>query len=182
MYDEMYDIKVEMGLAAADEPRDVVNNSKYVPDHSRFEMPDPYALMAARVERRAASKRADDPDAVVIGRHVFGPTPTGMRAPQQLEYAVLDTLRAWMDPDFEWLEATPKRVAGVMEDSGKGTVSTGAIHAIFVRWMVMEFCKFQNRPAVFKGFVNEGTAEELDLLKKKFKRPPANRRWQKESK
>jgi hypothetical protein len=171
-----------MGKAAEDEPREIINLSEYKPAPSRFILPDPATLSAERAERRAASQANRTGDTVTVGRHTFAPTPTGMRAPKQLEYTVLETLNKWMDPTFTWLAPTPKLIAGVIEKNGGGTVSKGAVHAVFERWKKMDFCKFQNRPAVFLGFVNEGTVEELDALKRKFTRPPAQRRWQKETK
>jgi hypothetical protein len=172
LYDEMQQIKIEMGKAAPDEPRDVVNISGYIAPPSRFVMPDRLALMAERAEQRAVSQRMDSSDVVTVAGHAFAPTPTGIRAPKQLEYMVLDTLKEWVDPKFEWLVPTPKLIAGVMEDKGLGIVSTGAIHAVFVRWVDMGFAKFQNRPAQFLGFTNEGTAEELDILKRNNSKRP----------
>lgn len=179
MYDEMYQIKIEMGKASADEPREIINNSRYVSAPSPYVLPDAYSLMAAREERRAAHKRPDDPDAVVIGRHVFAPTPTGMRAPKQLEFQVLDVLLKWVDPTFEFVPPDPKLIAFKIGEKEGSEPSTGAIHAIFVRWVAIDFGKFQNRPARFLGFVGEGTPEELDQKKKQNQRLPAHKRYQK---
>lgn len=147
-------------------PREVQDLSGYEPLPSRFVMPDRLALAEERLRADARSKVAPSPDAVRVAGHAFEPTPTGIRAPGQLEYTVLSELQAWLDQTFSWLPATPKRLSEVIGDKNPPAPSSGAIHAIFVRWQSMGFCKFQNRPAAFQGFVNEGTVEELDLLKK----------------
>lgn len=150
-------------------PRELHNMSDYAPGADRLEMPDPLALAAARAERLAATKSADAPGAVVAGGHVFTPTETGIRGPGQLEYTVLEELHDWLDPSFELLECTPKQVAALIASKDQPEPSTGAIHAVWVRWEKLGFCKFQNRPARFLGFTGENSAAALDALKIKMK-------------
>ena len=146
-------------------PRVTQNLSEWRPKDLGFVMPDRLALAAERRERRESLKRADAPGAVVHGGHVFTPTPTGNRGRGQLEYQVLEALLAWPDQTFSMVPVTPQLLSGVMAEKHPPAPSTGAIHAVWTRWRALEFCKFQNRPAVFLGFVEDGTAEELDKLK-----------------
>lgn len=155
--DEMYEL--------AGEPRELHDMSDYSPGAGRLEMPDRLALAEARAAALAATKSPDAPGAVVAAGHVFVPTETGIRSPGQLEYAVLDELHEWLDPSFELLHCTPKALAELMGHKNPPEPSKGAIHAIFVRWMVMGFCKFQNRPARFLGFTGDSSVEHLDKLK-----------------
>lgn len=153
--------KIDEMYALAEMPRELHNFSDYNPGADRLEMPDPVALERERAERLAASKSPDAPGAVVAGGHVFTPTETGIRGPGQLEYTVLDKLVDWLDPTFEVIDCTPKILAALIDPEP----STGAIHAVWVRWEKIGFARFQNRPAKFLGFVGSNKAQHLDELK-----------------
>lgn len=148
-------------------PRQIHDMSDYSVDHSRFVMPDLLALARARADARAAKKDPATPGAVVTAGHVFTPTPTGNRGRGQLEYQVLEALHEWIDPTFAVVPVTPQLLSGIMGTKNPPAPSTGAIHAVWVRWVGLEFARFQNRPAAFLGFVGEGTVQELDDLKLK---------------
>jgi len=173
MFDEIFEIS---GM-----PRVIQEISGYVAAPSPYVLPDRVSLMAERAEQRARSQHRHPDDTAVIGRHVFAPTPTGIRAPKQLEYQILDVLRSWIDPTFEWVPPDVKLVAHKIGTIEGRAPSVGAVHAVFTRWVKIEFAKYQNRPSKFLGFVGEGTPEELDALKKKHARAPARKRWNKDS-
>lgn len=164
--DEIYELA---GL-----PRVIHNESSYKPPPSPYIMPDRMALVRAREERRAAQKDPNTPGAITAAGHVFTPTPTGNRGRGQLEYEVLECLQAWIDPTFEMIEVTPALVAGVMAKTLDSEPSTGAIHAVWVRWREIGFADFQNRPARFLGFKDASTVGHLDKLKHDRKRSVIN--------
>ena len=88
--------------------------------------------------------------------------PRGARTTQQMNrYAVVD-------PDG----ITPKRIAEYIANrEGIELPSTGAIDAVWNRWVKMDFAEKGSKPVRFLGFTSgeTQTIEELERVKYKYK-------------
>lgn len=101
----------------------------------------------------------------------FAPTPTGRRARGQLEADVLKVCQDFYHNVFEWEFCTPKLVA---EEIGRRHAieppSTGAIDAVWDRWLALGFAYRERKPSRFTGFVGSSDFSYLEGLKVQKKR------------
>lgn len=169
--DEMFEL---MGME-----RKLMSNPEYSPDMGNFIMPDPFdhSLETPHRERRGPLA----PDRVrtgpinsdrILSGEVFAPTVSGRRAKGQLEYQVLEACNKAVTNWPEEIEITPKRIAEYIANrEGIELPSTGAIDAVWNRWVKMLFAEKGSKPVRFLGFTNgtTQTIEDLERVKYKFK-------------
>lgn len=151
--------------------RVLVDVSNYEPEVGRFWMPTPEFMAALRAD--VGTGRGNDPgsgewtvgDASRAADRAFAPTPSGYRARGQLEAEVMRVCDEW--------------------DTGKGPVSlplsfiatqineheppsVGAIREVLLRWVKYGFAILGQDPLAFRGYMEAGRKEGLDVLKYKY--------------
>jgi len=87
---------------------------------------------------------------------VFGPTPTGRRARGQLEYDVLAVCMDYAKGVFDWDACLPKLVSEeIAKRNHEPSPSTGAIDAVWDRWVKLDFAVRDKKPSRFVKFIPE---------------------------
>ena len=160
--------------------RRLVENPEYHVPKSHYVMPDP---LEVRREFGGHVKRTGPIDhEAIIGEeitaerilkgNVFHETQSGRRVRGQLEYQVLEACNKAMDVWPDELEITPKRIADYIGNRQKSAPpSSGAVDAVWKRWVKMEFAEVASSPVRFIDYVakENQTIEQLEAAKRKFK-------------
>jgi hypothetical protein len=161
----------------AEQPRILVENSEYVPDRGSYIMPRVEELLEARRERERQEGResiAEADEAEILSGNVFAGTATGRRNPRQLEYQVLVACLKVCWPAQDVVPVTPKWIGEIIAEVEKiAPPSTGAIQAIWDRWVQIEFClPYGRKPVRFLGFNSDEkpTVDSLDLAREQYKK------------
>lgn len=169
MYDRMFS---ETGM-----PRTAVDNSGYVPEHGGFVMPERVVEVApsvlsnpdpapVRETLQSAAPGIVPPDAV----RSFGPTNTGRAARGELEAWVKAVTDEWVVEQYPF-PCTPTYVAEeIAKTHGINPPSTGAISAVWDRWVKLEFAVTDKKPSRFVGYTDEAIKVGLDAMKERAKR------------
>lgn len=167
-FDEMFKL--------AEMERILLNKSAYVPERIDFN-PDDY--LPTRKEDAPSNPLA--PVAPVAVEGALAPPPpvaqppltqrrtdTGRAAKGALEAQVWEQCVVFAAAS---IPATPKMLAELIADKYHiPTPSTGAIGAVFDRWVALGYAEKSARPVQFLKFTGEGTWEELDWMKAKARK------------
>ena len=168
MYDQMYSMS-EMD-------RVVVDNSGYSPPHNTYWVP----TLEERVALSASSNsvgmiapvviESPLPDSVpTTTRRSFAPTPTGRSARGELESWTKDVCDEYLVENYK-APCTPMYVAEqIGKNEGIKPPSSGAVNAVFERWIKMGFAIIEKKPTRFVGYTTAGIELGLDVLKLKIK-------------
>jgi hypothetical protein len=99
-------------------------------------------------------------------------TATGRRAKGSLEHEVLAVCTDWSNDVFDWDSCTPKLVAEeIGAKNAEENPSTGAIQAVWDRWVKLEFAVYEKKPVRFGKFLLEDfSVRSLETLKRAKKR------------
>lgn len=155
--------------------RKLVPNPEYVPPVAEFVMPDftedPLGTVAVAdggviepVDHERPVAVPPTPDATPLAHRR---TETGRAARGGLEAQVWDACFNMPGED----DLTPKQVVDWIADKYKiPTPSTGAVNAVWERWVKLGFATVAKKPNRFTGFSNDGTWEELVRMKGSAKR------------
>lgn len=150
-------------FAAAEMPRQPVENPKYVKPKSIYVMPDPVEVITKGEdipEKRSLLEDAPTKE--------FIETSTGGRQKGQLEYQVLEVCRMFTKGELEVEQLTPRVIGEHIEPDAPP--SAGAIGAVFDRWVKMGFANCERGPVRFVSFTVEGLQHGLDYMKAKARR------------
>ena len=169
--DEMFE---SMGME-----RKLMSNPEYSPDMGNFIMPDPFdetlekpfVKKGGPIDTERVGTQGLNSDRILSGE-VFAPTVSGRRAKGQLEYQVLEACNKAVVNWPEEIEITPKRIAEYIANrEGIEPPSTGAIDAVWNRWVKMKFAEKGSKPVRFLGFTggDTQTIDELERVKYKYK-------------
>lgn len=157
----------------ADSPREVMLNPEYRRPERTFYMPVfgvDYGLSSALLDAGAETldgvKRAP-----LVPREpgTFAPTPSGRAARGELESQVYEVVGEWMIQP-EGL-CTPQFVSDeIARVQHVAPPSTGAISAVFDRWVAYGYAVTAKKPVRLVGLTDEGKTSGLEFLKLQFKR------------
>lgn len=163
---EMYDM--------VGEPREPHQNSDYMAPSNTYYMPvfgvdygmDTSPLDAVVIELPATLER---PASNEPGHRIFAPTPSGYAARGQLEDQVLEVVTEWLIDASEL--CTPSFISWEIARVHKTKEpSTGAISAVFDRWVKYGYAVIGTKPLRFVGLTDEGQARGVEYLKARYKR------------
>lgn len=156
--------------------RQVVEKHHYKPDRSMFKSVPAEELARERAEARARSN-APDPDTApvlespapgIVPAHYarsFDGTPSGRAARGELEYQVKQKCDEWLVEAYKY-ECTPAWLSKeIAAEWGVKPPSTGAIDAVFKRWLNLGFAKIEKKPTRFVGYTEAGIAKGLEVMK-----------------
>lgn len=155
--------------------RKLVPNPEYMPPVSTFVMPDfaidplgPVAVTSGRVIAPDDDELdVTPPPAPAAAPLATRRTETGRAARGGLEAQVWDACFNMPGED----DLTPKQVVEWIAEKYKiPTPSTGAVNAVWERWVKLGFSTIAKKPNRFTGFSHEGTWEELVRMKGSAKR------------
>jgi hypothetical protein len=154
----------------------LANKSAYVPERVDFNpddyLPkrdepapfDPFAVVAPIDVERPVAPASEAHTAPITERR----TDTGRAAKGALEAQVWEQCVVFAKAG---IPATPKMLSNLIADKYHiATPSTGAIGAVFDRWVKLGFAEKNNRPVQFLRFTGEGTWQELEKMKAQFKK------------
>lgn len=170
--DEMFEV---VGME-----RRLVENPEYHVPKSIYVMPDPLDYRkefggpekrVGPIDHRAMEGEELTSESIIKGT-AFHETASGRRARGALEYQVLEACNKAMDVWPDELEITPKRIADYIADKGGGIVSSGAVDAVWKRWVKMGFAEVASSPVRFVDYTakQNQTIEQLEAAKSKYKR------------
>jgi hypothetical protein len=105
----------------------------------------------------------------------FSPTASGRTQRGQLEAWVLEATQRWMSLRLEGQEVpacTPQWLADQIYHTGKVTSlpSTGAIDAVFRRWVAIGYAVTGTKPTRFISFTPAGVKDGLEVMKARARR------------
>lgn len=153
-------------------------NPEYRPDLGDFVMPTPEEMLAARRDKERSEGKADYSSAApeeILKGSVFNSTESGYRARGQLEYQVFVACSTIAFPNSatKLIQFTPKIIGEyIAKHEGIEPPSSGAIQAVWDRWVKMGFAQYEKHPVRFTGFLPESdkrpTIEDLDLARAKY--------------
>lgn len=155
--------------------RKLVPNPEYVSPVSQFVMPDfaedPLGTVAVAANGVIGPDDNEldvtTPPAPAAAPLAVRRTETGRAARGGLEAQVWDACFNMPGED----DLTPKQVVEWIAEKYKiPTPSTGAVNAVWERWVKLGFATIAKKPNRFTGFSNEGTWEELARMKGSAKR------------
>lgn len=162
--------------------RRLVENPEYKVPKPTFVMPDPHDFdqtewgapikRVGPIDRQAIAGEALTGESILKGR-VFHETDSGRRARGALEYQVLEACNKAMDVWPDELEITPRRIAEYIGNKQGGEPpSSGAVDAVWKRWVKMGFAETASNPVRFVDYTakENQTIEQLEAAKTKFKR------------
>jgi len=94
-------------------------------------------------------------------------TPTGRRHKGDLEIQVLLVCYEWTGDKYEWEQCTPKLVAeAIGRIHAVEPPSTGAVQAVWDRWVRLSFATYDKKPVRFGKFlVDDPSLATLDKIK-----------------
>ena len=155
--------------------RKLVPNPEYQTPVSDFVMPeiteDPVGDVAA-TSAPVIGHPDDEPPTTAPSAPAVAPlaqrrTETGRAARGGLEAQVWDACFNMPGDD----DLTPKQIVEWIAEKYKiPTPSTGAVNAVWERWVKLDFATLGKKPNRFTGFQHEGTWEELVRMKGSAKR------------
>lgn len=160
-------------------PREPQQNPEYLHKDSNFWLPgdDDDTTAAILSNSGGTSPHLDNESAVVAQQEPvvtpsYAPTPTGRKARGELESQVWSVCNDFVAGVFEWPLCLPKLVS---EEIGKRTQdeppSTGAINAVWERWVKLDFCLTGKKPLRFVAFaVEDHSWSALMRVKARYKR------------
>jgi len=166
-------------FAMLGEERRLVENPEYRPDMGSYLRPDPTAhtdfggpsKRQGPIDKKAIVGEELTPDSILKG-HVFHETDSGRRTKGQLEYQVLEACNKAMDIWPDEVLVTPKEIAKYIGGKQGGQEpSTGAIDAVWKRWVQMGFAETATKPVRFVDYTakKNQTIADLEEAKRKFK-------------
>lgn len=182
-------LQFDMMFKMAEMPRQVVDNSGYVPDRGGFIMPtaeERIAMHALSSPRPATVPHVEEsvapdlaPPSIV---RPYAPTASGRAAAGQLEFWVKRECDTWLveskDEDV-FYKCTPGYLAEkIGEAEGIRPPSVGAISAVFDRWVKIGFAVTAKKPTRFIKYTEDGIKYGLDEMKVRHKRSLKSREAQ----
>lgn len=152
--------------------RAMVDNSTYVPDREAFVR----VSLAESVQASLLSKpnvtlkESPAPGIVpIVLEKKFDPTATGRAAKGELESWVRQITDIWAVEGGT--NCTPTYVSEAIGKSrGINPPSSGAVHAVFMRWEQIGFAVIERKPTRFSGYTPEGIQSGLEVMKARAKR------------
>lgn len=156
--------------------RKLVPNPEYAPERGEFVMPDfaenpladPALAFGGVIGTPDVERRVAVPASTAAAPLATRRTETGRAARGGLEAQVWD---ACFNMPEDLGDLTPKMIVEwIATQYNIPTPSTGAVNAVWERWLKLGFCELGKKPNRFLGFVNDGTWEELARLKGSVKR------------
>jgi hypothetical protein len=154
--------------------RTVQQNPSYVPVERTWQLPSVEERLAMRSRKTetavptiVASPVPDvlPPDAVVE----FAPTESGRRPKGELEDRVKKVTDAWTGMASlggKMRDCTPAWIAEQIDE--ENPPSTGAITAVFDRWVAYGFATVEKKPTRFTGYTPEGVKKGLYTMKAEY--------------
>jgi hypothetical protein len=149
--------------------RQEIPNPEYIPDHGHFVMPvyaDPVAADVASTGDGVTTPPNDEHTLGAPASPAAAPlasrrTPTGRAARGGLEAQVWEACRS-----IDTEPKTPKVIADwIAEKYTIPTPSSGAVNAVWDRWVKLGFCEQAKKPNRFLKFIGEGSWDELQRKK-----------------
>jgi hypothetical protein len=158
--------------------RTLVDNSTWVSDRTAFvQVSLTESMQAAALAKPTATLVASElpglaPDMIV---REFAPTASGRTQRGQLEVWVMAATQSWLAQRMRGEEmpmCTPQWVSDNILKGGhvSKAPSTGAIDAVFKRWIEIGYANIGLRPTRFISFTPDGVRLGLDVLKARAKR------------
>ena len=163
----------DMMFSMSEMDRVFVDNSGWSPEHSEFKMPTYEERAAAQVAARAG---VTEISAVIIEspipdlipntyKHTFQSTPTGRAARGELESWVREFCDEYLVEKYADI-CSPMFVAeGIGKAKGINPPSSGAVDAVFKRWMAIGFALIAPKPTRFIGYTPDGVKLGLEAMK-----------------
>lgn len=157
--------------------RQLIENAEYIPEKVHFNLLDyigsgdsaPHSIPATGdVPTGDERPVAPAARASLASRR----TETGRAAKGGLEAQVWEVCRQWTDaPTNRPDQCTTRYIAETICDKYHiPTPSVGAIRAVFMRWVDLDYVEIATDPLRFKAFIKTGSYEELELMKARKKR------------
>lgn len=155
-----------------DTPRNLIDNSTYAPNRDAFvRVSLTESVEAAIIAKRGAVKVESPAPGIVPAQlaREFDPTPTGRAGRGQLESWVQKVTDIWAVEGGK--PCTPGYVSSeIARMQGISPPSTGAVDAVFKRWVGYGFAVIGTKPTRFERYTEDGVKFGLDVMKAKSKR------------
>jgi len=163
--------------ALTETERVLVDESTWVSGNTFVQVSLTESINASALNRPGAVMVASElPDLVpATFRRDFTPTASGRTQRGQLEVWVHDAVQYWMTERTAGVEmptCTPQWVSERILSEGVTTKSpsTGAIDAVFKRWIEIGYANIGSRPTRFVSFTVAGIKDGLEVMKARAKR------------
>jgi hypothetical protein len=148
--------------------RVVQENPEWRRPQNTFVMPPPVVRHFEEVE-----PDQEEEEVILVGNIQLPPmqkktyveTSSGRTAKGQLEDWVKQACDVWLAEGYRW-ECTPSYLSRAIAEAERvPTPSTGAIGAVFTRWLELGFANIQRKPTRFTGYTEDGIKLGLAKIK-----------------
>lgn len=169
--------EIDSLYAMVQKPREYKDLSGYEPEPNHFWMPSLEERAAMHAAQKAgvqnvAEVLVESPMPEVIPssyKRAFTPTPTGRAARGELEWNVKEICDEYLVEGYKE-PCTPAFISELIGKRRDGAPpSSGAVNAVFERWVKIGFATIEKKPTRFVGYTPDGVRLGLDALKLRAK-------------